>query len=538
VVQYGIFHRFTGEVIEPLPNVRSLLLAMRLGTPVSFGDDHLERMGRDGEQLKQLVSKEFFVTEGQDLLAAFMDHYVVRPRQNPAVAYRFETGRFETGQMMLVRISMSQRIFSPGPDELPKVVEEPLPAPAAALYLAADGTKTLREILDGEDLREITEAIDFLTRAHRQLIKFTNNREDIADPFRPCNIVPRNMYRSARSASSSDVIDFHQVKIDDAAQEFDFVEPTVNHAFRFPSEALGGLNYGARFCISTLRPDVLPLLGKVEKLEVLEVGGGTGSFSASFIEQARKSSRKINYQIVDLSPALIESQQQRLSTIGASVQHFSQDATKLNIPGRRFDLIIGNEVIADFPVASLTRNGNEWRGPGAVYLEKYKLNDESSPDFFLINAGAIEFLERAWNHLLPGGALIVSEYGNETSYPMQAYHLNHEEFSIHFGHLQRCAKQIGFDCRLLTLKDFLTVDDGISMLDGQEEQIMCLNHVLAKHGEMLPYALHSEREFKNKFSELMKQLELTGVTFSPLSNGFHFGPRLSRFMVLVMTRAH
>jgi SAM-dependent methyltransferase len=539
IVQYGVFHRLTGEVIEPLPSVRTLLLALKMGSPVSFCDDDLVRMGHDGQQLKMLIEKELLVTEDHDLLASFLDQYMVRPAQNPAVSYRSRTG-----ELIVVRTSMAQRIFSPAAEELPNVIEERLEPEMAALFLAADGTQTLTEICEtitsfkGKDLlssEDLRKGIEFLTDAKLQLIKFTRNRNDAGNPFRPCNITPRNMYPSSKSdAGSHDVSAFHQRLIDDASMEFDFVEPTINHGFRFPNEALGGLSYGARFYGSALQ--LLP--DNIHGLKVLEVGGGTGSFAAGFIEEASKREYPaINYSIVDLSPALAASQQQRLASLNVRVDHFEQDATQLHIPSRQFDLIISNEVIADFPVASVTRNGNEWQGPGAAYLEKYGLHNEAAPSSFLINTGAIQFLERAWEHLAPGGVFLVSEYGDEFNYPVQAYHLNHEEFSIHFGYLKKCAETIGFECRLMALKDFLNIDDQVAMVGGQEEQILCLNQIFKEHGaETLPFALITEREFKTKYGELAERIELTGVTFSPLSNGFHFGPKLSQFMILVMSK--
>lgn len=552
-VQYGIFHQLTGEVLEPSANVRSLLFALRLGSRFSVGDDELAQMGADGRQLKELIQKEFLITETQDPLASFLDQYVLRPLQNPALAYVSASG-----EVRLVRTSMAQRIFSPGPSELPKVVEESL-ANAAAILLAADGTKTLGEVFQTAPAFEGTNplthsefrgAIDFLTRPHRQLIKFTRNLEDLGEPFRPCNLVPRNNYRSGgpRSGESGDVFDFHLLGIENASWEFDFVEPTINHSFRFPNEALGGLSYGARFCVSTLHPEVLPLLDKKDRLETLEVGGGIGTFAESFIKQARTDETRsnhraqVNYQIVDLAPELIESQQQRLGSLEPPVQHFHQNAIELSLPGRTFDLIIANEVIADFPVSPVNRvldgaqNQSEWRGPGAAYLEKYGLAEAGAPDTFLLNTGAIQFLERAWTHLSPGGALILTEYGGEFTYSVQAYHLNHEEFSIHFGQLKKCAEQIGFSCRLLSLKDFLQIDDQVRVLAGQEEQIMCLNHVLREHGQSLPFALITEREFKAKYQQLAERIELTGVSFLPLSYGFHFGPKLAQFMVLLMNK--
>lgn len=543
-----MLHQCTGEVLEPSASVRSLLYALKLGSRFAFAEEDLARMGDDGRQIKQLIEKEFLITEGHDPLVTFLDQYVVRPIQNPAVAYRSPTG-----DLLVVRTSMAQRIFSPGMAELPKVIEETLEPLAAALFQSADGTKTLAEIFEtlpsrrgtnprtDEDFRK---AVDFLTQPQRQLIKFTSDISDLGNPYLPYNIVPRNMYRSSQSSTedSAGVIEFHSLGIENASWEFDFVEPTINHGFRFSSDALGGLNYGARFCVSTLRPEVLPLFGRSDRIEVLEVGGGTGTFAKSFIEHARASQAKyngvsINYQIADLSPVLMQSQREQLSSVGPPIQHFHQDATELNIPGRTFDLIIANEVIADFPVAAVTRQvDGKWQGAGAADVEKYGLADESAPNSFLLNTGAFRFLERAWEHLTPGGTLIVTEYGDEFDYPVQAYHLNHEEFSIHFGHLKKCAEQIGFKCQLLALQDFLEIDDQTLMLDGQEEQIMCLNHVFKKHGQSLPFALISEREFRTNHQELVERLDLTGISFSPLSNGFHFGPKLGQFMVLLMNK--
>ena len=130
----------------------------------------------------------------------------------------------------------------------------------------------------------------------------------------------------------------------------------------------------------------------------------------------------------------------------------------------------------------------------------------------------------------------MSEYGRVDRFPTESYHLNHEEFSIHFGHVQKCARKIGFECRLMLLKDFLEVDDQVLMLDGQEEQIQCLNYVFQKQGSSLPYALISRKEFQQLFQGLVDHIGLTGFSFSPLASGFHYGPRIDDFMVLIMTK--
>ena len=544
-VQRAVFHRLTGEILEPNERVRGLLLATRSGTRISLGADDFNSLSGDGMQLRQLIQREFLIPEGYDPLAPLLDWYVARPIQNPAVAYRSKTGNW-----ILVRTSMEHTVYSPKRDELPAIVEEDLSPLTADILLMADGTRTLQQIFsalrEGNVLEdsEFRAALDFLTTQERQLIKFTVRPEELDDPFSSVNIVPRNLYHSERrdqprpESSSEPIIDFHLHGIEDAGWEFDLIEPTVNHGFRFPHEALGGFDYGSRFCLSTLKPDVVPLLNDARRLEVLEVGGGTGSFARSFIKQAASlNGPNVNYHILDLSPALMESQRKILGGLLPESRHFQQDATAFDLPGHSFDLIISNEVIADFPVASVQRNAaNEWQGEGAQYLDKYDLSDKDAPDSFVVNAGVFRFIERAWKHLTPGGTLIVSEYGAEHHYPAVSFNLNHDEFTIHFGHLVACATKIGFQCRLLTLKEFLAIDEEVLVLNGREEHLLCLNHVFKSYGETLPYAVISKTYFEKRCQGIVEQTGLIGYSFSPLRKGYHFGPNIRDFLVLIMNK--
>jgi Putative S-adenosyl-L-methionine-dependent methyltransferase len=555
-IHYAIFHGLTGEMIVASDVIRHVL---RVGGAISLSDEDLSKPTQDNAQLKNLVLMQFLIPETYDPWTPFMEQFVVRPIQNPAIAYKPDGEDW-----LLVRTSMAHYVFSPRKGELPAIIEERMPSLATEILLLADGTRTLRQVFEtlgkasiASPLAdpELRETLEFLTSPDRQLIKFSPTTAGLDDPYQPFNAVRRSLYRTSRSNSrpvaepTESIIDFHRRGIEDASWEFDLIEPTINHSLRFPNEALGGLEYGARFCVSTLKPEVLPLLGQSKRLEVLEIGGGTGSFARSFLKQAQQSGIKLIYHILELSPALMRSQIELLSGIGQSVEHFEQDATKFNLPGRKFDLVIANEVVADFPVALVqrepdpkasgagrSRDRKRWVGNGARYMEKYLLSDETAPDFFLVNVGAFQFVERVWEHLSPSGTLILTEYGGESQYPTQAYHLNHEEFSIHFGHLKKCAEKIGFRCRLLALNDFLGVDNRVPMLDGHEEHIMCLNHVLEKFGTSLPYAALSEREFETRFGAVVERTKLTGLSFSPMRAGFHFGPKMEDFMVLIMNK--
>lgn len=545
-IQQAVFHRLTGEIIEPGERIYSRLFATKSGNQISLSGDDFN--SADGVQLQQLIQREFLITEGYDPLAPLLDQFVTRPIQNPAVAYRSETGEW-----ILVRTSMEHTVYSRRRDELPEIIEEKLSSLTAGIFLMADGARTLQQIFsalretNGANIlhdSEFITAIDFLTTQERQLIKFTPRLGDLDHPFTYVNIVPRNLYHSERKdhprpdSSRETIIDFHLHDIEDAGWEFDQIEPTVNHCFRFPHEALGGLDYGSRFCLSTLRPEVVPLMNGSYELDVLEVGGGTGSFARSFIKQAASlNATNIKYHILDLSPALMENQRKILSGLLPASRHFQQDATEFDIPGHTFDLIISNEVIADFPVAPLRRsNDREWEGEGAYYLDKYDLSDKDAPDSFVVNSGVFRFIERAWKHLKPGGTLVVSEYGAEELYPTQCYHLNHEEFSIHFGHVAACASKVGFQCRLLTLKEFLGLNDEVLVLNGREEHLLCLNHVFKNYGQVLPYAVISKSDFEQRCRSIVEETGLIGYSFSPLNKGYHFGPGIKDFLVLIMNK--
>ena len=180
----------------------------------------------------------------------------------------------------------------------------------------------------------------------------------------------------------------------------------------------------------------------------------------------------------------------------------------------------------------------DFSGDGASFIEEYGLAVEDAPERFYVNSGVFQFLERAWTHLKPGGLLILSEYGGESIYPLESFHLNHSEFSIHFGHVVQAARKIGFQCRLSTLTDFLDIDDRIPVLNGREEHILCTRFVFQKYGVSLPFALFSEADFKERFGDLVDRLDLGPLRFLPLRSNFHYGPNLGDFFVLILKRAY
>ena len=178
-VQRAVFHRLTGELLEPNERVRALLWTNKLGGRISLSEEIFNSLGGDGVQLRQLVQKEFLIPEGFDPLSSLLDQYATRPIQNPSLAYRSKDGEW-----ILIRPSMEHWICSPKRDELPAIIEERLSSLAAEILLMSDGTRTLRQIFsalsEGNDT-EFRTAIDFLTSQERQLIKVTAQLEDLGE---------------------------------------------------------------------------------------------------------------------------------------------------------------------------------------------------------------------------------------------------------------------------------------------------------------------------------------------------------------------
>ncbi|HEX7295083.1 MAG TPA: hypothetical protein VF251_04965, partial [Pyrinomonadaceae bacterium] len=67
-IQYAVFHRLTNEIMEPSETVRSLLHAAKLGNGISLTDTQLRQLGETGEELKQLIQKEFLILQNDDPL--------------------------------------------------------------------------------------------------------------------------------------------------------------------------------------------------------------------------------------------------------------------------------------------------------------------------------------------------------------------------------------------------------------------------------------------------------------------------------------
>src|SRR6185369_485861 len=190
-IQYGLFHRLTGEIVEFTPSLQMFVTAVRKQGDVHLDLAQLENQPVPNTEFVNLIHLGFLIETDQDPIVRFLDHYVVRPLQNPAVGYRLANG-----EIIVVRTPMDEYVFGRRQNDLPTVIEEPLPPLPSDIFANADGTKTLRQILEHVDANpsDANEALEFLTTIGRQFIKLASNKEDSANPFKPCNIIGRDLF--------------------------------------------------------------------------------------------------------------------------------------------------------------------------------------------------------------------------------------------------------------------------------------------------------------------------------------------------------
>ena len=72
--------------------------------------------------------------------------------------------------------------------------------------------------------------------------------------------------------------------------------------------------------------------------------------------------------------------------------------------------------------------------------------------------GAFEMVARIARWLAPGGASVITEFGDLAGWPRLSTHLDHPELSTHFGQLQQVARSLGLTADIEFVIDVLEVD--------------------------------------------------------------------------------
>ncbi|MDP2344816.1 MAG: SAM-dependent methyltransferase [Deltaproteobacteria bacterium] len=273
--------------------------------------------------------------------------------------------------------------------------------------------------------------------------------------------------------ASQDTEAYHQEVIDDADVQFDDVETTLAHLFAFPSAALQGRTFGGSFCdavVDTSR----------KSLTVVELGCGTGRFAHDFLDRLKHTRpdvyETVRYTLVDLSPALQESQRRRCAPHGHRCEFVLRDL--LQYTGEQlFDVVISNEVIADLPVRACYRDeAKRYASPNEdealSCVRRYGLNLDGAPHAVLVNTGAIALVERLDQLVAAGGVAIITEYGSRTRAPIRVVLGGHVEHSIHFGHLETVAAGAELLAATRRVADMVGLDEHTDVIDLENLDVL------------------------------------------------------------------
>lgn len=329
----------------------------------------------------------------------------------------------------------------------------------------------------------------------------------------------RQELSSAQEASKDNYLlkEYHQKRICNALDQFEHVETTISHIYKEPHILLGGKNYGASFA------DVLMERGAIrEGISVLEVGGGTGIFGKSFLDQiknvAPKVYKNIKYSFFEISPVLLRSQREMSKTHSSVTTFIQGDIQNHNFGRKRFDIVISNEMIADLVTVKLKKGYlkdntrlSENRKRAVSLIKKFRIDVSSAQEVFLFNLGAIEFLHTIKKILKPRGKAYVVEYGSEWWYPRALHLRGHTEYSIHFGFLAKVAKQLSLNPHISLLVDFLPFNKNIKVINYTSWH--CINNELLPflNQKRIPKMVYTKDMIKEKIGEILDKLSFIGL---------------------------
>lgn len=314
---------------------------------------------------------------------------------------------------------------------------------------------------------------------------------------------------------------YHKETITDPVKQFEDEEITLSHVYRRPHPALGGLSYGARFAEMCCQTGSLK-----SRAKILEVGGGVGFFGNNFLSYIRKNHPDIydtiHYTFLDLSSTLLSSQQRLNESHKERTAFIEGNIENYDFGRNQFDLVIANEMIADLEVAKLKKSFffSDESPSGSLeevvaFCKRCGLNFEDAFDEFLVNIGAFRCITKFKEILSPDGKAIIVEYGNLHSYPNASVLKGHTEFSIHFGHLIRVAKSLGFRVDFSNMLNFMGFKEDVKVLDLLS--FMALKeHLLPFFNKQISHFAYTKEILRKEIGEeLVSQIE--GLRFSNIS---------------------
>lgn len=313
-----------------------------------------------------------------------------------------------------------------------------------------------------------------------------------------------------------DLRDYHQQQITDAETQFDEQETTLSHLLSDPHIALGQRTYAQKVLEYALARGWL----SSSHADVIEIGGGTGRFAESLVgtllAEQPAIATNLRYTLFDLSPVLHAAQRRRLADL-PQIQAVLSAAENIDIAPHSVDLAISNEVIADLRIGFVDRDSPHDGDPQAVaFLSKYPLSLDLAPEKVPIQTGAIALLEHLASWLKPGGIAVLTEFGEIDQWPIESTHLDHPEYSVHFGHLMQVAAALGLKTQLLPVPELIELDGSQLVLASTRTQFRNLRHLLAIFGAEMPKRALTPQQFADICRMHLDPKRIHGLVWQPI----------------------
>lgn len=368
------------------------------------------------------------------------------------------------------------------------------------IFSLCSGTNTIKDILQvipGIDYDNLMQIIIKWVGFDRQIIKLFD------EPFcHEDNVFFSSFINPSIRHEETGIIDesHYYESIEDVELQFDTLETTISYMFRKRSEILDGCTYGYKFASEVMREH----LNKLNDIRILEVGGGLGDFAFSYNTWLQDNCSEYSYDILDISTELIKSQRSKCSNFMAKMEFINSDVSCIDKLNKKYDLVISNEVISDFVNIRIDQEMKM----NNSYYKKYSLENSVTKDNY-INVGAIKFIEDIYDVLDNEGMAFISEYTEaDGSSQVSNCMSDHKEVSINFDVLLNVAEQIGYRAEVLSLTDFLKIDDSVEVLSRMS--YINIKNILSLKGRELDKVFYTKKEVKD-FRENMNNIEYTSL---------------------------
>ncbi|MFZ5470829.1 MAG: hypothetical protein ACOZIN_15495 [Myxococcota bacterium] len=300
---------------------------------------------------------------------------------------------------------------------------------------------------------------------------------------------------------------------------FDELETTISHLFRRPHPALGGRSYGAALYTALTKRGLV-------RDAVFELGAGAGFVAAAMHEAAAAEGRSFTHTFLELSPLLLALQRTQVPGAFALAAHAEQLPFR---SGALEGLFLANEVLADLRVADVGE------AESLQLVARYGLD---LADAQLLNVGALHLVEELARTLAPGSTAVLTEFGGD--FPAAPVDLGgafvrgrHVEHSIHFGHLEAAARNLGLSYERVPLAELLEMD--LTLQVASYPDVMRLRRWVPS----LPVLAHprEELEARHPFLTRFFRFEFPAIGAPSFPNRTSRGGFAQLFFALLLRRA-